>query len=90
MSLHTCEFYIRGGGHSSVESIDCVESGQRVYYRGIASGVTFWACLTTTDDLLSRLQYCICWELGTANQSDRLGNHVIRGRNDLSAKSTCT
>ena len=31
-----------------------------------------------------------CWELGTANQSDRLGDHVIRGRNDLSAKSTCT
>ena len=27
----------------------------------------------------------LCWELGTANQSDRLGDHVIRGRNDLSA-----
>ena len=31
-----------------------------------------------------------CWELGTVNQSDRLGDHVTRGRNDLSAKSTCT
>ena len=31
-----------------------------------------------------------CWELGTANQSDRLGDHVTGGRNDLSARSACT
>ena len=37
----------------------CSVLNQVKEYRGIASGVTFWACLTTTDDLLSRLQYCV-------------------------------
>ena len=81
---HKGEWSARWALQASAKSI---QKGDLVcLLQGVSKPIIIRRC----KDHFAVIMIAACWELGTANQSDRLGDHVTRGRNDLSAKSTCT
>ena len=96
-SFSSCDFSSKAEKSSYFANTDLdYQLRQRDITHLVFAGMAANTCLESTNQVFQRVisvftkAICRCWELGTANQSDRLGDHVIRGRNDLSAKSTCT